>query len=46
MNFYEIINKINNIEECRLKSKNTKYTASTINAYSKDNQIYDVYIIY
>lgn len=46
MSLYQIIHKINNIEECRLKYKNTKYTVTTVDAFSSNNQMYNVYIIY
>jgi hypothetical protein len=46
MNINDIIEKINNIEECKFENKSNKYILNTIWATKNTGGIYKTYIIY
>lgn len=48
MTVEDILEKINDIEDCKFKNKNNieKYTLKTIMAYTINGEVYKVYIIY
>jgi hypothetical protein len=46
MKLENIIEKINEIDECKLKNKNTIYSLSTVWTTKKTGGVYKAYIIY
>jgi hypothetical protein len=46
MSLENVISKINQIEECKIKNKNSKYTLDVIYATKSSGEICKTYIIY
>jgi hypothetical protein len=46
MKVEDVVKKIYEIEECKFKNKNTKYTLTTIYANTNNKGVFKTYIIY